>query len=177
MNRIKVLGLASALMMGLAMGGCTTYVNIPAQGGDVARHNPNLDTVQQVISVAMAAVLADQPIDGSFQIILPRGTDPLVGEGLARTLDPRASWNRGTLTPNMPALEARQVRVRGWFAQVDVIRTLGDNHPQLITVDLKWNPIDGWLSQRLRLWRIPVEEALIQSSRTDIEHPPISTEP
>lgn len=159
------------------MGGCATYVNIPAQGGDVARHDPNLDTVQQVIGAAMAAVLADQPIDGPFQIILPRGTNTPIGENMARSLDPRASWNRGTQTPNMPALNARQVRVRGWYAQVDVIRTLSDNNPQLITVDLKWNPVDGWLSQRLRLWRIPVEEALIQSARTDIEHPPIRTEP
>lgn len=156
--------------------GCATYVNIPPHPGDLAAHDPNLETVQQVCRAALQAVLEDQPIEGPYQFVLPAGSSPVTYEKTAVALGHQARWKVEGTETDLPVLEVRQVRIRGWVAQADVIRPLNPQDPkgpqQMVTVDLQWDAGRGWYARRLYLWRLSVEQALQESLRREV--PPAS---
>jgi hypothetical protein len=118
---MKLLGLA---LLGLALlcGACTPYVNIPPNAGDVASHDPNRQTVQEVIVAAARAALAESPIDQPFHVILPAGTLPLIYDQMLPRISPHAVWSSRGAPEGEPFLEIRQVRIRGSNAEVDLIR-------------------------------------------------------
>ena len=164
---------------------CSTYVNIPPQTGDVAGNDPNVVDVVTVQAMAIKAVIEDRPSKVPYRFSLPPGSNTqsyrqaqeelgdLAIHGL-KLPDANAAGNTGTAV-NPPA-EVRQVMVRGWTAQIDVVCPSDPNVPgstlQLVTVYLKWQFVDGWRVQRMHAWHIPVDAALNKSRlQADTETP------
>ncbi|MAE62536.1 MAG: hypothetical protein CMJ49_14410, partial [Planctomycetaceae bacterium] len=62
--------LTLCVLFAATLTGCATYVNIPAQQGDFASHNPNDWTVRRVTAAALTHLLtnadAGQPVDGPY---------------------------------------------------------------------------------------------------------------
>ena len=146
--------------------GCTTYVNIPAQTGDLASHNPNDLTVRTVLGEAISNVVKTYPFEGSFAILLPEHTTDTTYREIASMVGSQALWPGDPTRSDLPTLEVRRVAIRRQEARVDIIRPTDHDQPesrlQLITVSLHWHPMKGWLVQRLTPWRISVEQALGQ---------------
>jgi hypothetical protein len=156
-------------VVSLVLGGCASWVNIPAESGDMASHDPNLKTVLNLELQAVRGVNDSlDPSDAPF-VILPKGTAPAGYEGLVPQVAPRASWSTGAPPTGALVLEVRQVRVRGTYAQADVIRPATAAQPEgpreVVTVYLHYDMVFGWHVERMRPWRVPVDEALVQSTR------------
>ena len=178
----------------LTLTSCSTYVNIPAQTGDVAQNNPNVTDVVTVQAVALRAVYDDRPPPGKFQVVLPTGSTPQTYQRVIAALGDQATWTHpGTKTDidvtdgdkqptdadaraalqKLPTLAVRQVLIRGWYATVDIARPVNLAQPEspaeLVTANLRWFFFDGWYVQGpVRVWRIPVEDAL-KRSRAETE--------
>ncbi|MFA9477813.1 hypothetical protein ACERK3_05835 [Phycisphaerales bacterium AB-hyl4] len=145
-----LLGLTTTLVL---TGCAQTYVNIPAQAGDVASHDPNSSNVRDIQVQAIRVVLRDRPLESPIGIILPEGTEPLftaavasdLGEGVYALTDLEGS----------PAsvIEVDQIRIRGTSAEVDVIRPRGTEGRQTVTVYLTRTPFVGWSVERTRAWQ------------------------
>ena len=147
------------------LAGCsTTYVNIPEHPEDVASHDPNVKSVQEVSVVAVRAVLADQSIDGSYQLMLPQGTSAATYTLVAPQLGEQVRWSAEGAALGLPVIDVHQLRIRGWVAQADVVRQVDPRQSgsvkQLVTVDLEWSPGLGWHATRLHVWRVNVDEAI-----------------
>jgi len=77
-------------------------------------------------------------------------------------------------TPQTPVFKVAQVYLRGWYGQVDVIRpenpadgpAKSPNVEQVVTAKLRYEPFAGWRVRDLRLWRVPIAEALVLSTRS-----------
>lgn len=145
---------------GLLVGCAAPYVNVPHQSGDIAADNPNLRTVRDVEVAALRAVYESSDLPGPILIRLPAGSDALTYVAAADAIDDEV-----VVTPSdesvKPAstLTIDQVRVRGWDAEVDVIRPVSGSVRQLVTVYLERQPFSGWTVRRQHVWRIPVEPA------------------
>lgn len=159
--------------------GCT-YVNIPAVSGDVASHDPNHSDVLKVNLQALRALEADRPPAAEYRIVLPAGTSAAAYQAVVSQVSDKAIGGAdGTAAPAGAAVvEARQVRIRWPYAQVDLIRPAEADKPEglkeLVTVYLKHDIIAGWHVTRLRPWRIPLEAALVESikeAHVDIKGP------
>ncbi len=143
--------------------GCTTYINIPPQPGDLAVHNPNNGTVREVESTGLAAVLAGRSAGQRLGVKLPEGTD---AETYKRIITPLGDkvYQDEAVQPKAFA-EVRRVAVRGRYAEVDIVMPEPTSQvPQLYTAYLAWEPGRGWYSQRVKHWRIPVGDALEASA-------------
>ena len=166
-RHLHVTGLFVALtLFGVsAIWGCATYVNIPAQAGDLAAHDPNKENVHLVQGHALQAVLDDRPIQVPFSLVLPPGSRPETHQAVAERLEPQPISSDEETDDALPQVRVSQVRIRGWIAQVDIVRPAADT-TQLVTVYLKWEPFAGWHVERMRAWQLPVGEA-IQHSRQE----------
>ena len=162
------------LLTALLLTGCSTYVNIPGQTGDVASNDPNSESIAVVQAKALRMVI-DESKPAKYVFALPAGTNSktyaLVQEDLG---DPASSTPPGPGTQDVvegaagaPTLEVKQILVRGWYAQVDVVKPSDPNNlnapKQLVTAYLKYAPFDGWYAQEVRTWQFPVDEALKRS--------------
>jgi hypothetical protein len=167
------------LFAAACLGGCATYVNIPPQVGDVAQHDPNLETVLKVELQALRALEEDRPPAKTYRVVLPPGTSTQSYDAIVPQVSTLAIWT-GAVAATQPAsggggtedggtVEIRQVRIRGGFAQADIVRPADAAQPngpqQLATVSLKWDMIVGWHVNRVRIWRIGVDDALVHSIR------------
>ncbi len=145
---------------------CSPYVNVPAQPGDaLATNNPNNVNVRDAVVEAVLAVLLQRPEPGAYQLVMPRGTEPLTYAAILPRLGDQAMWSSAGVTPDVPVIEIRQVRIRGTSAAVDLVRpvTPGLNDPEqreLVTVYLNRYLPGGWRAGRIRVWRGDVDEAL-----------------
>ncbi len=160
--------LTGGLILSLALlNGCATYVNIPAQVGDIANNDPNHRTVRAVELVALQAVIAEHPMLTPFELVLPAGTLPRHYEQMVPEVSIHATWAGQNPDADLPVLEVRQVRIRNDAAQVDIVRPSNPMDfaapPQLLTVALDWDVLAGWGPKRVRLWHGSVEEALDRS--------------
>ena len=166
MHAIKLLFLPF-ILSAAALAGCATYVNIPPQAGDLARHDPNLENVFHVQKQAMQAVLDDQAPQGPYQLILPDDTKPTTYDALAAQLEPQADWSSEGPMERHVQIHVSKVRIRSWRAQVDIVRpsdlAILDGPAQLVTVYLKWDPLAGWHVRRFQPWRVPMDEAMLRS--------------
>ena len=166
--RFTAIGIVVALISLLPLG-CASYVNIPPQTGDIALHDPNLATVAQIEAKAIRGMLTEDQIGRPFQISLPERTSSAQYSKVTMRLGEHAFAADENPQSSLPQLSVRQVRVRGWYAQVDVIRPTSFRQPdgpqQLATVWLRWYPFAGWQYQRMHLWSIGVIEALSESRR------------
>jgi len=156
-------------MMLALLSGCA-WINIPAQGGDYgADHDPNDERVLRIELQALRAV--DEPLgpDAAVFVILPKDTLPASYEAVVPQVSAKAAWSAKPPATGALVLEVRQVRVRGTFAQADVIQPANAAEPeglkQVVTVYLHRDIVVGWHVERLRPWHIGVEEALVQSER------------
>lgn len=147
--------LGSSLMLG-ACGTAPTYINIPAQPGDMARHDPNSTIIRRVVTLAGQAIIQQTPITGPVIVTLPTGTTRMTYAAVLPEIGDLA------LDPDFKEAEidtflaVSAVRLRGDRGQIDLVRTLPGQPPQLVTVSLRWMPISGWHSEQVRTWRGPV---------------------
>lgn len=150
MRRLTLLALLCLI------GGCARYVNIPAQPGDIARHDPNLTKVGEVMKEAVAAAARERPIRGDFLVVLPEGTADATYQQVIRDL-PGA---QAASEPNqkLPTLTVKRVLLRGPDAEIDVVRQADTT--QLITVYLHKYAFGPWRVQRVRPWSVDPEQAL-----------------
>ena len=147
------------LLAGL-VAGCTTYANIPAEPGSVAISDPNDRAIREIEIEALRAVLAEYPVHGTVEVVLPEGTDGLTYAAVLSALDqPAVSPNRAAATqPAEPqpgpvaTLAVRGVRIRNDNAQVDIDRSGVSGLKQLITVYLKRAPFSEWGVRSIRPW-------------------------
>lgn len=76
----------------------------------------------------------------------------------------QALWPGDPDRSDLPTLEVRRVAIRRQDARVDIIGPTNHGQPdsrlQLITASLHWHPMKGWGVQRLKPWRMSVEQAL-----------------
>lgn len=162
--------LASILSLGA---GCSTYVNIPRQTGDVAGNDPNVTDVVTVQARAIKAVIEDRPSPAKHRFELVPQSNARSYEIAATELGDLAQPVGAGTDNTMPPLEVRQVLIRGWTGQVDIARPSDPANPtaprQLVTAYMKWGMFDGWMVKRLYTWRIPVEEA-VKKSRLEAEN-------
>ncbi|MCX5659526.1 MAG: hypothetical protein NTW19_07355 [Planctomycetota bacterium] len=187
----KFRGLAVLFILGAAsLGGCATYVNIPAIGGDgVAAHDTNWNYVADAMAAATNAVVADHPINKPFIVLLPKGSTVMTYNRVLPQLGEHATWLGPELTGaatapakgaksdaevivpppavmpvDRPVLDVNQVRIRGWTAQIDIVRPFDYDQPegvkQVVTAYMKWDPVSHWQIEQLRVWRTSVETAL-----------------
>jgi len=169
--------------------GCSTYVNIPPQTGDVAGNDPNVLDVVTVQAMAIRAVIEDRPSKRKYVFMLPPGSNTTSYRQVEEELGDLATHGLSLPDANSansanvegqavkpPPVEVRQVMIRGWTSQIDIIRPSDPNTSgtplQLVTVYLKWQFFDGWTVQRMHAWHIPVDAALNRSRlEADTETP------
>ncbi len=154
-------------MSSLAIG-CSSYVNIPAQPGDLASHNPNMGSVQQVITEALDAVLKQNPIDNKFALLLPEETTAKTYAAVVSKLDKNASWPGNKSRNEISVIEVRKILIRGVEARVDIIQPIDPANPaieQVVSAKLQWHPFKGWVTQRLHKWRLSLEDAMPLSAQ------------
>ncbi len=169
MNILKLRNVTVAavvLPMLVFAAGCATYANVPAQAGDVASNNPDRGNVVNVQAAALRAIIEAGPLPSPVTIRLAPGTTPdSYAQALTRIGDAVVKHEG----EGLPVLDVHRVLIRGWVAQSDIVREAGaapgESSAQLITTYLRWRPFTGWFVDRMRTWRMPVEEALIQSRR------------
>jgi hypothetical protein len=163
MHRFAIALLAS-LSVGLLLGGCAPYVNIPHQPGDLASHNPNNASVQRVTRIALDYTLMRYPPRDIYMVALPPGSNMETYRFVLKDL-PDGGGIIGQGMGDEPVYEVATVYIRGADAQVDIIPpAIGTGQPRLFTVylDYTWT---GWRVERARQWNIPVEQALRATRR------------
>lgn len=171
MHAASIARIALLLVAGSLFTGCSTYVNIPPQSGDVALNSPNMKDVLNVELRSIKAVVNDRPLNGGYNVVLPKGTDDKSYAYVIGKLDEHAGRAGDLPGVKLSVIEVAQVRVRGMKSEVDIVRpsdaTQIDSPRQLVTVYLKWHFFDGWLVDRIRPWHIALDKALIQSHTTE----------
>lgn len=160
------------LLAWVVASGCTTYVNIPGQLGDFARHNPNDLAVRAVLAESLTAIAEAYPVEDQFAILLPDTTTAETYHAVTKKTNKQAVWPGNKDRADLPILEVKQVRIRRQDAWVDIVRTLHSNSEQMeemiVTVELKWHPLQGWLTQRVRPWNLTMENAFwVSADETD----------
>jgi len=161
MPKLRFRVLPALLAACLLLPGCQgpSYVNIPAESGDVAFHSPNGRTVRAVVAVAVDGIVAQTPLDGPVALSLPTGAEALTYEAVAAVANanviPAAPDDEGAATT--ARLRVTAVRVRGHKAEVDAVRAKPGGAEQLVTVHLSWNAFSEWGVNRIRVWNIPIE--------------------
>ena len=147
----------------VCVAGCAHYVNIPAQKGDLAYHDPNAKIPRAVMLLALQKVLELRPIEDSFQVVLPVGAVPATYAHILPRISERAMWSSDGRTKDLPLVCVTQVHVRGTRADVDVALPIfaGDAPAvaQITTVHLRYEPMSKWYVVRVREWRHSAERA------------------
>ena len=151
------------------LGGCQTYVNIPAQTGDVASSNINGSNVRNMVGEALRGLRGEMLASGRYEVILPAGATPETYTAVLAIAGEPYTWaDARDSTRVVDKLEVRAIRVRGWEGSVDIIRSTDphttDAPKQLVTVYLKDYIVGGWASRNIRVWRMNVADALLISS-------------
>ncbi len=168
------------LITAVLAAGCAPIVNIPAQEGDTAMHDPNNGNVQLIMLRALQAAVADRPIEGPFQVILPEGTLPKSYAAMLPQLGENAMWSSDSESGAVPIVAVTQVRIRGLSSEVDVVRPQfpGNAEPseQTVTVSLKLEPIGGWYVTRMKEWRGDVAHTAVMPRPVHTEKNPIVPE-
>lgn len=138
--------------------GCSLYVNIPEQSGDVARNDPNLKAVGKAQEAALHHLYQQRSFTQPVQIMLPEGTTPETYQAMMAQIGELATYNLDAARDDMPTLEVKRVLIRHPFAEIDVSRPAFANEPlgptELVTVYMKWGPFTQWRIERVRVWQM-----------------------
>ena len=164
------------------LAGCSTYVNIPKQPGDVAENSPNTPTTSAVTAEALRATIENRPIGRTFEIVLFEDTHPDNARAIVPKVSRHAVWAADNDQGALPTLQVHRLRVRDNNAWVDITRPAHANHPhsgdQLVTVHLRWSISGGWQATRIEPWRVDPATALLDQPLTyDQAHPERATNP
>jgi len=151
------------LALGLVLAGCRgpSYVNIPAEKGDLAFNNPNGRTVRAVVAAAVDGVIVQTPLDGPVALGLPPKAEVLTYESIADHVESNVvpfPEGEEAAAPTSATLTVTQVRVRGHKGEVDAVRAQAGGPEQLVTVYTAWDAFGGWRVTRIRPWRMPVPD-------------------
>lgn len=159
----------------LGLGGCSPWVNIPAQRGDLASHDPNTSTVHEAVTVALRHVIGQYPPAGPYAVIMPEGT---LAEtmGLLNAALPEGAGALADETGRTPVFRVAGIRIRGWGGQVDIIPPAGLKPKRLLSVYLD-HDLEGWYVRRTHLWNMPLERALQLARPGPRYEPPVEAEP
>lgn len=133
--------------------GCTPYVNIPAQKGDLAFHSPNKQSVREIMVAAGRAAIADRPIEGTFYVTLPEGTSILTHEAVVSRISENAAYSKDGAPAEGAVLAIRQIRIRAAVGEVDILRPVAADRSEFITVYMTYDPVAKWAVDRIRVWR------------------------
>lgn len=149
-------GILAIAIAAVAVGGCYPYVNIPLQPNSLASQSANSKIVREVCVSAVQESVSEQPVDGLFRLVLPKGATYRTYRSAQEQIGDRVSLDSD---PAIPVVEAREVRIRADLAQVDIIRAAAADEPmgQMTTFYMRWDAFQGWFKQRHRVWRTPVE--------------------
>lgn len=150
--------------LAIALAGCQgpSYVNIPAQPGDVAGNDPNSDVVREVVAEAVRGLLLEVPLDAPVAISLPAGSSVLSHADIARRVGEQAVSPHAEDVEPATQIDVRQVRVRGNMAEVDVLAPGRGGVPRLVTISLNWVPFSGWSAEGVRTWRAGAQDVLLR---------------
>lgn len=140
------------------LGGCSPWVNIPAQRGDLASHDPNTSTVHKAVTVALKHTLEQYPPAGAYAVIMPEGASTQTMAKLNAAL-PEGAGATADATGRIPVYRVASIRIRGWDGQVDIIPPAGLRPKRLLSVYLD-HDLSGWYVRRTHLWNMPLERAL-----------------
>lgn len=154
---IAVLALAGLLLVGC---GGPTYVNIPAQEGDIAGHDPNGNVVREVTAEAVRGLLQESPKATPVAVFMPAGATALTHADVARRVGEGVVSPYETGINPATQLEVKELRIRGHEAQVDILAPGRGNINQVTTVYLTWAPFGGWKAERTRTWQAPAQATL-----------------
>ncbi|MCA9277770.1 MAG: hypothetical protein H6815_03180 [Phycisphaeraceae bacterium] len=153
-------GSAAAMMM---CSGCVHYVNWPPVEGQTSFANPNINGVDDIITVSMGWVVSRFPpagYDGEVALNLPEQMSPTMQEHVAM----QASDRTVVLTPehsHLPIYHFKSVRTNGTRAEVEVLRPVLEAGPastgeplyQGYTLYLRGSFHD-WRVDRWREWSV-----------------------
>ena len=153
--RRPIAGLALAACVALLPACSVPYVNIPHQSGDVAGNDPDARNVRAVEAEALRAVLAQGGVPTPVLIELPEGTDTLTYAAVASMVGEDAVPPSDEDVETQATLTVKQVRIRGWDAEVDLLRPGPGGVRQLATVYVEYAPLGDWAAKRVRTWRGP----------------------
>lgn len=167
---ILAVAVSASALLGLTA--CQTYVNIPAQTGDIASADANGTNVRNLLGEALRGLRPESLTPGKYQVILPAGSTPDTYQYIINASGDQFTWADQADSGNVvDQLEIRSIRIRGLEAEVDIIRS---SHPgdaqaprQLVTVYLKRYLVGGWGTQRVRVWRMSVSDALLRAGQPD----------
>jgi len=153
----QVFGLALAALL---LGGCATYVNIPAQPGMWASSNPNESTVQNIVIAALTEVLEDRQSEERYRVRLPEGSSDATYNYVIARLPKGARPAPFVAEGDLYSIAGVYVRARE--GQVDIARPAAAEGRELVSVYLRYY-LDGWHPYRVRPWRIPLGRAIEQA--------------
>lgn len=157
------------LLVVLLFSGCAApLVNIPAVPGDVASDNPNGDGVIAVEVAALRHVLKTWPPEGgAYGVELPPGTTAESYRKVVGRL-PEGVTTEAQFGSPIPTFTVAQIHIRGTDARVDIVRPSLEGRPALVSV-FEAVDISGWYARRMKVWNIPVDQALRMIRQTPAE--------
>ena len=165
MPRIAPFTLTLAAAVGLALTGCNPiYTNVPPLTGDTAFHSPNTGSVVAVEAAALEYVLKRYPAPAEYAVDLPFGSIDATYAEVLRNL-PAGGRRADASTEAVPTYRIAQVRIRRTRALVDVVVPENPSE-QLVTVTCIKDGLGfgSWYPRTARIWRVPVEKALMMST-------------
>jgi hypothetical protein len=164
----SIMRVALVLIAGMVLAGCSPYVNIPEQPGDLATTSANDPNVRAVAAVALRRVVREQPAPTpDYAIALPPGAKPDTYQWVMRHLPGRAAAHPDPGPAELPIYTVAAVYIRGGQAQVDVIFPTATGERRLMSVWQATRLADGWYATRHRVWEVPVDQALGRSRPAD----------
>ena len=140
--------------------GPASYVNIPAEPGDVASHNVDRPVVRDVIVAAVRRVMEEREMDEPTAIFLPGDASVLSHQAVVDRVGEPAVSPHDEQMQYLHEIRVQSVRIRPQAAEVDLVVPGLGGAPQLVTAYLDWRPVDGWVVSRTRPWRVPVDQTL-----------------
>ncbi|MCC7146757.1 MAG: hypothetical protein IT443_09945 [Phycisphaeraceae bacterium] len=154
LTRIR-LSCGLVLVMALGVVGCESLMNVPPEGQDSALNNPNQYNVSHAMNAAIKWLLADRPASEPFYVVLPEGCDQATYARVLAGLDDQAVSGLGQRIDG-PVLQVLSVRVRGYNAEVDLVRYLSPKldgpRGRFITVYLRRRAFENWTLDRITPW-------------------------
>jgi hypothetical protein len=158
-RRLSTAAILVAASLAVGCGG-PTYINIPAQEGDLAGHDPNGNVVREVTAEAVRGLLQESPKPGPVAVFLPAGASALSHADVARRVGEGAVSPYEAGVNPATQLEVKEIRIRAHEAQVDIVAPGRGNINQVTTVFLGWAPFGGWKAERTRTWQAPAQATL-----------------
>lgn len=156
---VAAAGIASALLAT----GCVHYVNWPPVEGQTSFSNPNINGVDDIMTISLGWLVSRFPpagYDGPVALNLPEQMSPTMQEHVAM----QASDRTVLLTPDrahLPIYHFKSVRTNGTHAEVEVLRPVLEAGPaatgeplyQGYTLYLRGSFHD-WRVDRWREWSV-----------------------